>query len=188
MQLKKLSAPLTAIALALATAFTLPRPNLAQRPPKYFCGPAYGLPATLVRTEVQNYILIHWVREIGGVSPEKRCEEISNRFERFDRSGLLKYLRTDTVNGSPVICVTEYRDRSCSSTGVLITLDQKDDANEILRDLLNTRVTAGSEGSQIYLSPEDERIEPLVGDDGSVSVDIQLVIDFFTGQESRVLP
>jgi hypothetical protein len=190
MKLKKLSGSLTVLAVALATALGLPQPSLAQRQPRFFCGTAYGMPATLVRTEVQNYIFIHWVREMGGVSPEQRCQEVSRRLERFDKNDQLMNLKAGEVNGQPVICVTQYRDSSCSSSGsgLLITLHPDDDPNEILRELMNTRVAAGSEGSKIYLSPLNEKIEPLVEDDGFVSVNVQFVIDFFTGQESRVLP
>ncbi len=187
MQFKKLSAPLTVMALALATAINLPRSSLAQRQPRFFCGMAFGFPATIVRTEVKNVELIYWHKEIGGIPPERRCQVISRRFEEFDRNGY-QYLRTGKVNGQPVICLTKYRDSSCSSSTVLITLDPQDNPEEIYRELLNTRVAAGSEGSKIYLSPPDERIEPLVEDDGFLSVDIQRIIDFFGGQGSRVFP
>jgi hypothetical protein len=66
MKLKKLSGALTVVAVALATALNLPQPSAAQRQPRFFCGTAYGFPATIVRTEVKRVALIYWYREIGG--------------------------------------------------------------------------------------------------------------------------
>ncbi len=128
-----------AIALTLGTAAT--EPSAAQSK-KFFCGRSDGAPATVVRKSGGNVPIIIWVDrsfEASGWTPQRRCQVVSDRFQEFDDLGLLRYIRTGTVNRYPVLCVANYQKRACPSTQVLITLDRGSDAEFYLRALLKTR-------------------------------------------------
>ena len=119
---------------------------------QFFCGMSNGLPSTIVRTVRGPMPIIVWANkdftQLDG-SPEHRCKEISARFERFNDSGQLKYLKTGTINGQSVICTAKDRNSYCSSDTVLLTISSGTDANFILRLLLNTRV--GANVSPVFL-------------------------------------
>ncbi len=84
-----------------------------------------------------NYFGENWL-------PEKRCQEVSNRFQRiYDRDGL-KYLvaTLDTWKPNqeiPVICGVKQIGSSCKEDDLLFTLESKDNPDEVLQDLLNRR-------------------------------------------------
>ncbi len=188
MQFNKLPIPLTSMALALATAFSLPRPSLADEITVEFeCGTHNGLPATIVRSnKAKPFPLIHWVHKLGDYSPQKRCETISQRFQDLNTEGVLDdyYLNIGEVNRSPVLCLTRSRDGSCTQNNVLVTLYETYDAETVKKDLLALTIGVGSKESKLYLSPEGYQIDLQVQNDGSESVSIQHLIDVRTRQFS----
>lgn len=110
---------------------------------QFYCGMSQGYPATIVRTVRGPMPIIIWTNEdyiASGWSPERRCKEISYRFERFNRSGQLKYVTTGTVDGQPVICSAISTKSSCSRDTVLLTLPSGTDAKFVRKKLLNTRL------------------------------------------------
>lgn len=119
---------------------------------QFFCGMSNGLPSTIVRTVRGPMPIIVWANkdltQLDG-SSERRCKEISARFERFNNSGQLKYIKTGTIDGQSVICTAKDRNSYCSSDTVLLTISSNTDANFILRLLLNTRV--GANVSPVFL-------------------------------------
>lgn len=76
--------------------------------------------------------------------PEKRCQEVSNRFQRiYNRDGL-KYLvaTLDTWKPNqeiPVICGVKQVGSYCKEDDLLFTLESKDNPDEVLQNLLNRR-------------------------------------------------
>ncbi|MGK7901847.1 MAG: COP23 domain-containing protein [Hormoscilla sp.] len=78
-----------AIALTLGTAN--PEPSAAQSK-KFFCGTSDGSPATMVRKNGENVPIIIWSNrnfEASGWTRERRCQEVSDRFQRYDNEGKL---------------------------------------------------------------------------------------------------
>jgi hypothetical protein len=145
-----------AIAVTLGTAAT--EPSAAQSK-KFFCSTSRGVPATVVRTSKGNVPIIIWVYrdfDYSGWTPEHRCQEISDRFQRYDDRRLLGYIRTGTVNGYPVLCVANYQGGACDRTQVLITLKPGSDAQYYLQSLLETR-THGVR-KPVYLSGEKQEV------------------------------
>ncbi|CBN57388.1 MULTISPECIES: COP23 domain-containing protein [Kamptonema] len=138
--------------LSTATPVTLLPVPLSDQPSNisnriFLCGMSQGNPATLVRTVRGPMTVIIWTNEeytASGWTPERRCKEISARFERLNRSGQLKYLKAGTVSGQSVICGTDSRESLCSSNNVLVALPSGTDANLALNHLLNIRVGASS--------------------------------------------
>ncbi|WP_449416638.1 COP23 domain-containing protein [Phormidium nigroviride] len=170
---------IVAAAIAIGTA-ALPQPSQAQTPRRtFFCGMSQGRPATVVRTVRGPMTMVIWINEdftASGWTPERRCKEISGRFERFNSSGQLKHLKAGKVSGQPVICAASTRSSSCSSNTVLITLPAGTNANAVLDRLLNTR--AGASATPIYLSPDNDKAVRLTYDqNGDASVDVDAIVD-----------
>lgn len=74
--------------------------------------------------------------------PLKRCKEVSRRFQRiYDRDGLKRLvatLETWVPNKEvPVICAVKSENSVCHEEDLLITLESKDNPNDVLKELLN---------------------------------------------------
>ena len=114
----------------------IPSPEVVSE--TYYCGRGSdGKPATFTKTAQGDIPLIIWESEafIGvGLTPERRCEEVSARFENYYQAGRLNYLTTGVINGQDVICVAEYNVGTCA--GLLFRMNPGDDANDVLMRLL----------------------------------------------------
>ena len=80
--------------------------------------------------------IIHWQREDfsgNGFTPQKRCEEVSPRFQEAYDKGNLNYFTQGTMNGQPVICTANLIGDSCNT--LLITLKHEDNAQQTLEQL-----------------------------------------------------
>jgi len=76
--------------------------------------------------------------------PLKRCEEVSRRFQRiYNRDGLKRLvatLETWVPNKEvPVICAVKSENSVCHEEDLLITLESKDNPDDVLKELLNRR-------------------------------------------------
>ena len=74
--------------------------------------------------------------------PLKRCEEVSRRFQRIYHRDGLKYLvatlETWVPNKEvPVICAVKSENSVCHEEDLLITLESKDNPDDVLKELLN---------------------------------------------------
>ncbi|MBC6477784.1 MAG: hypothetical protein GDA56_08335 [Hormoscilla sp. GM7CHS1pb] len=78
---------------------TGPSDALAQR---FFCGrdinSRYGeVPASMARTARGDVPIIHWVSTWSsgsGWTPQRRCDPVSQKFQRYHENGTLEYMRT----------------------------------------------------------------------------------------------
>ena len=80
--------------------------------------------------------IIHWKREDfsgQGFTPQKRCEEVSPRFQEAYDKGNLNYFTQGTMNGQPVICTANRVGDNCNT--LLITLKHQDNAQQTLEQL-----------------------------------------------------
>lgn len=112
----------------------------------FVCGKSNDAPATVARTPRGDIAVIRWVSGFfsgAGFTPQKRCQEVSSRFQTYHSHGTLKYLTTGWLNNQPVICTAQKQGGGCSD--VLFTLEPGDDPNQVLRQLLSIRsgATAG---------------------------------------------
>ncbi|MDX2229865.1 MAG: COP23 domain-containing protein [Leptolyngbyaceae cyanobacterium bins.349] len=121
----------------------------------FFCGRgSNGLPTTFVNTPSGNIPLVRWVShffEHSGYSPEVRCQDVSQRFNRFYNQGILNFVTTGIVNNQPVVCVAGRMGGPC--TGVLFTLKPGQSATRTIQQLFDVR--AGAAGP---LFESEERI------------------------------
>ena len=109
---------LSAISLAFIPAFA------AEPQAKSFvCSSASGVPATSAVTPNGEVPVIRWTSTTfsgAGWSPERRCQEVTARFNSYMEKGMLEYITTGRMNSLPVICVTRTEGGGCD--GLLYTL------------------------------------------------------------------
>jgi hypothetical protein len=111
--LTPLLAGFTGFTVVVATTVNLP--TVAQQNRRYFCGrdinPTYGnVPATTARTTRGPVPMIHWVSDWikdPRWTPQARCEDVADRFQRYYENGTLKYMRTGKSGNYPVICIAQ---------------------------------------------------------------------------------
>ncbi|MEB3294486.1 MAG: COP23 domain-containing protein [Synechococcales bacterium] len=130
------------IVIGMGLLFPHTKPAQAQAS-EFFCGNGRdGVAATMARTKSGNVPVIRFRSEHfsgSGWTPERRCHEVSQRFERFRREGTLKFLTTGRKNGYGVICVASERGGACLENGLLLTVRPNRSPSQTLYDLLAVR-------------------------------------------------
>ena len=120
----------------------------------FICGRAGTEPATLVQVNgrILPSPLIIWQTESSNLSPEERCQMVSQRMTMAvaQNGGRLSnlMLTTGNVNGYNVICFVN-RSETCNANNVLMTLVNRDNARNpgrVLARLLRFGGTAGASG------------------------------------------
>jgi Circadian oscillating protein COP23 len=128
-----------------------PAPSPASSSARFFCGQSRvsaatkTIPTTFAQTKRGNVPVIRWQSTFFSSSnlytPQKRCEEVSRRFQKYYSEGTLAYLTAGQMNAQNVICVSEEYGGPCQ--GLLLTLEPKDNPQTVLKDLLSARNRAG---------------------------------------------
>lgn len=141
-----LPSPLLAAVLVLGLTWTAsPSPSQAQAPAKFACQSIQGVPTTVARNKRGQWVpIIQWVSQAfaaEGWTPERRCQEVSSRFNQFYASGQLKYITSGRMNGLPVVCVTPQEAGGCS--GQLYTLKPFQNPAETVRKLIAIKNSGG---------------------------------------------
>ena len=110
------------------------------------CMNADGVPATVVQTKSGKQVpIIYWKSRTfssSGWTPERRCQEVSARFQSYHSSGTLEYITTGRMNGLPVICVAKTDGGACA--GLLYTLKPGQNATATLKKLFDVRTKPGT--------------------------------------------
>ncbi|MDB4338138.1 COP23 domain-containing protein [Synechococcus sp. AH-603-L18] len=105
------------------------------------CMNANGVPATVVKTKSGKQVpIIYWKSTTfasSGWTPERRCKEVSMRFQQFHSTNNLEYITTGRMNGLPVICVANSDGGACA--GLLYTLKPGQNATATLQKLFDVR-------------------------------------------------
>lgn len=143
---------MVAIAATTATA----QPNQGQNNSKFYCGYYNRTPATYVRGRRGPVPIIVWVDESFPPpwNPQRRCQHVSARFQRFYDNGQLDYLKAGKLNRQSVLCITRTQPGQCIPGGLLITLKPETDPQLTLEKLLDFRVAGG--GTAIRLNSKEE--------------------------------
>ncbi len=144
---------IVATLLAIETV-AMPSSQASQSSRKFSCMSLDGVPTTIVKTLRGNLPMIRWVKTFtGSYNVARRCDEVSTRLDRFDRTSKLKYIRTGNVNTYPVICIDSgVSGNTCPTASVLVTLPKGTDSSQVLQKMLDLRARA--EGNIINLSGE----------------------------------
>jgi hypothetical protein len=169
---------LAGLSIVISTFLASLKPANAQE--RFFCD-TNGL-FTTVNTERGSLPLIRWMDNSfpPPFTPAQRCQIVSQRFQKFDDNGTLKYIKADTANNLPVLCVAAYAGGECLPDGLLVTFKPGTDANETLIKLLDQRVWAAREtislSSSSSLAPGEKSIISEV--DGTTYVNMELFINW----------
>lgn len=146
---------ITTLALTLTTTIitaAVITPNSrqvkAESTVQFLCRSSYdqdqkkGLPTTLAWTSRGKIAVIRWVKELGGKSPQERCEAVSPRFQEAYQKGTLSLMTNGRMNNEPVICTVKEYGGKCET--LLMTLrredeyPEKDNSLKILNSLKET--------------------------------------------------
>ncbi len=138
---QKLTTCLMMGAIAISTIFTGSQPSQAQSS-TFSCGrTSEGTPVTVANTPRGTVEVIRWVSKHfsgSGYTPQRRCEEVSSRFESYKNKGMLNFITAGYLNGQPAICVGD-GSTPCSSDRLLFTLKPGQNAAREIQQLFNIR-------------------------------------------------
>lgn len=103
-----------------------------------------SVPTTFVFTQDRRKIpLIYWVSSyFSGLSPKKRCQQVSYRFQRNYDNGTLRFIKTGILNRLPVVCATADKNATCTDKNLLFTLKRGSNPDAIARQLFDRRALA----------------------------------------------
>jgi hypothetical protein len=128
----------------------------------------------VVTDNARQVPVIRWTSSTfddAGWSQERRCQEVSARFDEFLKQGRLTYITTGRMNGLPVICTAANRGGACD--GLLYTLKPGQDATSTLKNLLDIRTKArgplNETNSRLYVSIDELLSTAQANDAGSQS-------------------
>jgi hypothetical protein len=147
---------LTGFGIIVGSLAAINQPSYAQD--RFVCNEQQV--STTVQTERGTIPLIRWTNNSfpPPYTPTQRCQIVSKRFQQFDNNGTLKYIKADTMNNLPVLCVAAYKGGSCLPNGLLVTFTPGTDANQALLRLLDRRVWAAEGEVQFSGGTSDGKI------------------------------
>ena len=142
---------LTALTLSVSTFPGFSQDNSSASPSskaRFFCNKVFDkasgeqVPTTLAWVpERQVHVqFIGWKSEYfqkGGWTPQKRCQVVSEKFQKFHEAGILNYLITGKNKGLPVICVAKTNQETCNGSNQLFTLKNGSNPKLVLEQLVN---------------------------------------------------
>lgn len=148
--------------------------------PDYFtCRQVDGIYTTFAVKGEKDFQIIRWTSGFGaaaGYTPQQRCQEVSNRFDRSVRDGSLRYLTHGTMNNYPVICTASAHGGACENLIFTLPYNEGYRATQTLRELGD--VARGASGA-LYQSSSRITPEDIVSEasNGNVYVDFNLFLD-----------
>jgi hypothetical protein len=141
MKLGSVKKILTAGLVITTTITAIPQPSYAEGT-TFVCGVSEGQPATIAATPRGNVPIILWVSDKftgKGYNPQRRCEEVSPRFQKLYDQGALTFITAGYMNNQPVICATGAEGGLCNSNNLLYTLKRGQDAAKTIQRLNEIR-------------------------------------------------
>ncbi len=125
------------------------------------------IPATIawIPERKGHVYLIGWKSEYfnkGGWTPQKRCQEVTPKFQAAYEKGHLNYLYNGkSEKGYPIICGLANQGESCNSNNQLFTVKSGSNPEQVLQGLINSLEGKTSEpilqssGEQIYIDVQN---------------------------------
>lgn len=142
---------------------------------KYRCMYINDYPTTVAYTNRGPIKLIAWKNKYfsgSGYTPERRCQEVTTRFQYHSDAKNLRYISTGIMNRYNIICVSD-EFGNCKPNGLLITIQHNQDAEKIMRDLFS--VAARNSNAVINLSDgKNSGVITRVGSNGDFKETIDL--------------
>lgn len=93
----------------------------------------------------------------GGWSPEKRCQQVTQKFQEFYAQNRLNYITAGKHNGYPIICGVANPGEPCNQNSQLFTIKTGSNADAVIRRIMDIAEGKTSEilfqnsGSQAYI-------------------------------------
>lgn len=128
-----------AVMLVMGATMNLPSNAQGTRraPGEFFCSSSNGVPATLVQHPQRGEVVfIRWTSDYfdnSGWTPQRRCEEVSARFQSAQQRQILTYIVPDQMNGYGVVCASKDKDGSCEQ--MLFTLKRGANAQRVIQQI-----------------------------------------------------
>ena len=126
------------------------------------------IPATVVWVPKRktHVLFIAWKSQyFSNWSPKKRCESVTQKFQKSYNEGRLSYLSTGKYNGYPVICAAKPGE-TCNKDNQLFTIKQGNNPQLVLQKLIDI-----SEGKS--------SLAPLYQSSGKqLHVEVQTMLDY----------
>jgi len=133
---------------ALTTIATINQPSHAKGE-TFYCGKSKSkdIPVTFVRTQDGRKIaMVNWTSNSYFPPPwtaQRRCDEVSRRFQRSNDNGTLKNITTGTLKKGklqyPVVCAGTEQNATCTDDNLLFTLKRGVNPSATLRRLLDSK-------------------------------------------------
>ncbi len=154
--------------LPFAGAISIAEINPAKAQSTQFtCGAWRDIPMTVAQTPNGNVPVVYWVSDwvndpSSDLTPQSRCQTVSDNFQQAYDRGELEYITTGIKNGQNIVCVAQQQNGPCVSQ--LFTLKPDSDPNESLKQLMNIgdSYASGGEGplyqstgNRMYINFED---------------------------------
>lgn len=134
MKLQSMIALLTGSALVLSVSAC--SSNSPSEKVTFSCETRKGVATTVAETSRGDIPVISWVSDFGsevGYTPEKRCEEVSNRFQQYYNKSVLNFVTTGRQNNQNIICVSTEKGGACQ--GLLFTLKPSDNPSQVIQQM-----------------------------------------------------
>ncbi|MBD2775761.1 COP23 domain-containing protein [Iningainema tapete] len=153
---------LAGVAIAAIATATLNQPSSAQGA-IFYCDKSNGVPTTFVRTQDgKNLPMIRWAADYfrgTNLTPIRRCQEVSRRFQSNYDNGTLRYIKAGMLNGLPVVCAAAQQDATCTNRTLLFTLKRGSNPNTTARQLFDRRaLAAGNTVNQVGGNTSNEPV------------------------------
>lgn len=176
---RSLSIALLSALSTLGIATTAKANNFAY-PDAFTCRQVNGVYTTFATKGEKEFQIIRWTSGFGaaaGYTPQQRCQEVSNRFDRSIRDGSLQFLTHGTMNNYPVICTARSRGGSCENLIFTLPYNQGYLAGQTLRELGD--VARGASGALFQGRPGGITSDDIISEasNGNVYVDFNLFLD-----------
>jgi hypothetical protein len=114
----------------------------------YSCIQRNGYPTTVADTKKGRIELITWKLDTWGENwtPQRRCEEVSKRFQKYFDEGSLKYVGSGTQSGYNILCVLQQTREGwkCKKNGIIITLQSGEDPKQVMKELFDFNRASGT--------------------------------------------
>jgi len=166
------SSRLAVVSLTTILLSTSVAPSFSQSSPDkvtFFCKAVHDrasdekIPATVawIPERQGNVRLVGWKSEYfskKGWNAQKRCEEVTIKFQNAYNAGRLQLLTTGIEKGNPIVCGVAQQGEPCDSGSQLFTLKPHDRPDEVVQRLLDivqgktSDMLLQSSGNQVYVS------------------------------------
>ncbi|MBW4615008.1 MAG: COP23 domain-containing protein [Desmonostoc vinosum HA7617-LM4] len=127
----------------------------------FFCGKDKGIPATKARIQRGDRTIVRWVSDDyfpRDLTPQKRCTQVSRRFQKNLDNQNLKTIITGTLNKQPVVCAAVSTNDTCTNSTLLFTLKRGANPRLAMQRILDRRglergeiLNQSSDNTQIYI-------------------------------------